>query len=187
MNDYSQLPDSLPIPEDDGESDHLLGMPIPDLALESTSSRHVSFSRLPAGRTIVYVYPMTGKPGVPLPDGWDEIPGARGCTPEACGFRDHFRELKNAGVENVFGLSTQTTDYQTEVAERLHLPFELLSDTSEAFGQALKLPKFEIQGMTLYKRLTIVIRNGRIEKVFYPVFPPDTHAQSVLEWIISSP
>ena len=186
MSDFTELPANLPIPHDDRQADHLLGMAIPDVQLDSTGAVPISMSELSEGRTVIYVYPMTGKPGVALPDGWDEIPGARGCTPESCGFRDHFKELQNAGAKNVFGLSTQDTEYQSEVAERLHLPFALLSDLNGEFGQILGLPKFEVQGMSLYKRLTMVIQHGRIEKVFYPVFPPDSHAQEVMDWLIKN-
>ncbi len=185
LSNYNDLPANLPIPGDDGQADHLLGMLIPDVTLAGTGLGKVSLSGFLAGRTVIYVYPMTGKPGTALPDGWDEIPGARGCTPESCGFRDHFKELQNAGAQNVYGLSKQDTDYQSEVAERLHLPFELLSDVNGELGKAMDLPTFEVAGMMLYKRLTLVVRDGRVEKVFYPVFPPDKHALEVLKWIES--
>ena len=183
MSNYNELPANLPIPVDDGQADHLPGMSMPALTLTSTASTSVSLSELGKGRNVIYVYPMTGKPGVPLPDGWDEIPGARGCTPESCGFRDHFKELQDAGAENVYGLSNQDTDYQSELAGRLHLPFDLLSDLNGEFGEAMNLPRFEVAGMSLYKRLTLVVRDRRVEKVFYPIFPPDKHALEVLAWL----
>lgn len=187
MSNYNTLPEGLPVPQDDGQADHLLGMTMPDVKLVSTAPSDVELASLGSGLSVIYAYPMTGKPGVALPDGWDEIPGARGCTPESCGFRDHFAELRAAGVQNVFGLSNQDTDYQTEVARRLELPFELLSDEKGELGEALRLPTFTVEGKALYKRLTMVIRDGRIEKVFYPVFPPDKHAQEVLDWLKSLP
>jgi peroxiredoxin len=141
----------------------------------------VDLSSLP-GRTVVYCYPRTGKPGQDLPRGWDEIPGARGCTPQSCSFRDHHAELRALGAR-VFGLSTQSTGYQREAAERLHLPFELLSDEGLAFAKGLDLPTFEVEGMTLIKRLTLIIDNGRIENVFYPVFPPGENAEEVVAWL----
>lgn len=180
------LPDNLPVPQDDGGCRHLAGMALPHIALRSTAGRDVDLSQL-AGRTVVYCYPLTGRPGVALPTGWNDIPGARGCTPESCGFRDHHRELIAHGATAVFGFSTQDTDYQREAAERLHLPFELLSDSDFEFVNALKLPTFEVDGMTLVKRLTLIIRDGRVEHVFYPVFPPDGHAAEVLGWLSSNP
>ena len=183
MSNYNTLPEGLPVPEDDGRADHLLGMTMPNVKLKSTQGREVALDGLGSGRTVVYVYPMTGKPGVPLPDGWDEIPGARGCTPESCGFRDHFAELQAAGAQNVFGLSNQDTGYQAELAQRIDLPFELLSDDEGKLGSALRLPTFVVEGKALYKRLTLVVLDGQIEKVFYPVFPPDKHAQEVLDWL----
>jgi peroxiredoxin len=177
-----QLPANLPVPKDDGGCRHLPGMALPDLELRSTSNRRVNLSKVPAARTIVYCYPMTGQPGKPLPEGWDDIPGARGCTPETCGFRDHHAELKRVGAE-VFGVSVQSTAYQQEMVTRLKVPFEVLSDESMAFTKALKLPTFTAGGMTLIKRLTLVARGGRIEHVFYPVFPPDTHADVVIAWL----
>ena len=135
---------------------------------------------------MIYCYPRTGRPGEPLPDGWDAIPGARGCTPQSCAFRDHHRELADLGAE-VYGLSTQTTDYQREMAERLHLPFEVLSDARFALTDALGLPTFEVDGMRLIKRLTLMIRDGRIEHVFYPVFPPNESAAQVIGWLERHP
>ncbi len=176
------LPSDLPVPQDDGGARHLAGMRAPDLSLAGTDGSSVNLSRL-SGRTIVYVYPRTGRPGVPLPDGWDAIPGARGCTPQSCGFRDHFRELEALGVARVYGLSTQDSDYQREVVERLHLPFPLLSDAETKLQRALRLPSFQLKGMTLLKRLVLVIDDGAIVHVFYPVFPPDRSAEEVIAWL----
>jgi peroxiredoxin len=180
QNPY-ELPNDLPVPEDDGAADHLPGMRLPPISLASTSGAVVDLTALP-GRTVVYCYPMTGKPDRSLPAGWDEIPGARGCTPQSCSFRDHHAELRALGA-SVFGLSTQDTDYQSEAATRLHLPFALLSDADLAFAGALGMPTFEVEGMVLLKRLTLVIDEGWIEKVFYPVFPPDRSAEEVVEWL----
>jgi peroxiredoxin len=180
QNPY-ELPNDLPVPEDDGAADHLPGMRLPPVSLAATSGEVVDLSTL-AGRTVVYCYPMTGRPDRSLPTGWDEIPGARGCTPQSCSFRDHHAELRALGA-SVFGLSTQDTDYQSEAATRLHLPFALLSDADLAFARALGLPTFEVEGMVLLKRLTLVIDEGWIEKVFYPVFPPDKSAEEVVEWL----
>jgi len=175
------LPANLPVPVDDGASDHLLGRPVPPLSLMSTSGEMVDLSSLP-GRTVVYCYPLTGRPDVDLPEGWDEIPGARGCTPQSCAFRDHYAELGDLGAR-VFGLSTQSSEYQREAAERLNLPYELLSDRDLVFAGALSLPTFEADGMVLLKRLTMVVDEGRISKVFYPVFPPDKNAEEVIAWL----
>jgi peroxiredoxin len=175
------LPEGIPVPTDDGAADHLTGMEIPSVALVSTSGDTVDLSAL-SGKTVVYCYPMTGRPDRDLPQGWDEIPGARGCTPQSCSFRDHHAELRDLGAR-VFGLSTQDTEYQREAVGRLHLPFELLSDEQLAFAEALGLPTFEADGMTLLKRLTLIIEDGRIEKVFYPVFPPGKNAEEVLAWL----
>jgi peroxiredoxin len=180
QNPY-ELPNDLPVPEDDGAADHLPGMRLPSVPLASTSGEIVDLSALP-GRTVVYCYPMTGSPDRSLPAGWDEIPGARGCTPQTCSFRDHHAELRSLGA-SVFGSSTQDTEYQREAATRLHLPFALLSDSDLALAGALGLPTFEVDGMVLLKRLTLVIDEGWIEKVFYPVFPPDRSAEEVVEWL----
>jgi peroxiredoxin len=180
QNPY-ELPNDLPVPEDDGAAYHLPGMRLPSVPLASTSGEIVDLSALP-GRTVVYCYPMTGRPDRSLPAGWDEIPGARGCTPQTCSFRDHHAELRSLGA-SVFGSSTQDTEYQREAATRLHLPFALLSDSDLALAGALGLPTFEVDGMVLLKRLTLVIDEGWIEKVFYPVFPPDRSAEEVVEWL----
>jgi peroxiredoxin len=178
---YHDLPPNLPVPPADGACDHLPGMSLPALALPATAGPPVDLSTLP-GRAIVYCYPMTGLPGTPLPEGWDMIPGARGCTPQSCGFRDHHGELAALGA-TVYGLSTQTTAYQQEMAERLHLPFPVLSDAAYRFTDALRLPTFVAGSMRLIKRLTLVVNAGRIEHVFYPVFPPDRSAEQVLAWL----
>jgi peroxiredoxin len=176
------LPANLPRPVDDGGARHLNGMAIPDLALPSTSNRLVNLSKVSAPRLVIYCYPMTGRPDRKLPEGWDDIPGARGCTPETCGFRDHHKDLAKLHTE-VFGVSTQETAYQQEMVKRLEVPFEVLSDEHFAFTKALRLPTFTAGGMTLIKRLTLIARNGRIEQVFYPVFPPDKHAEEVIAWL----
>ncbi len=175
------LPADLPEPTDDGAADHLPGTRLPSVPLTSTGGGLVDLSTLP-GTTVVYCYPMTGRPDRELPPGWDEIPGARGCTPQSCSFRDHHRDLRELGA-NVFGLSTQGTAYQREAAERLHLPFELLSDEDLALSKEVGLPTFEVEGVLLTKRLTMILEDGRIEKVFYPVFPPNESAQRVVEWL----
>ncbi len=181
-HDPTYLPPDIPAPQDDGAARHLAGMKLPVLALPATSGGAVDLARL-AGRTVLYIYPRTGVPGVDAPPGWDDIPGARGCTPQSCGFRDHFAELKAAGVAHLFGLSTQDTAYQREAAERLHLPFAILSDEKLAFTRALRLPTFTTSGMTLLKRMALVIDDGVIAKVFYPVFPPDKNAAEVIAWL----
>jgi peroxiredoxin len=179
------LPENLPVPQDDGAARHLAGMRLPDLALAATDGSQVNLAKL-AGRTVVYVYPRTGRPGVPAPDGWDAIPGARGCTPQSCGFRDHFADLKRLGVVQLFGLSTQDGAYQREVVERLHLPFPILSDAGLELTRALRLPTFSVEGMTLIKRMAWVIDDGVISHAFYPVFPPDKSAETVAAWLEAS-
>ncbi len=176
-----ELPESIPEPVDDGACDHLTGMRLPHIVLPATSGETVELSGL-TGRTVVYCYPLTGRPGEDLPRGWDDIPGARGCTPQSCAFRDHHAELRALDA-HVYGLSVQDTGYQREVAKRLHLPFELLSDEGLAFVEALGLPTFEVEGMSLIRRLTLVVRDGQIEKVFYPVFPPGKNAEEVVAWL----
>jgi peroxiredoxin len=177
-----QLPKDLPRPIDDGACAHLAKMRLPAVPLVSTAARGVDLSQ-PTGLTVVYCYPRTGRPDQELPTAWNQIPGARGCTPQSCGFRDHYQELRGLGVGEVFGLSTQDSAYQREAVERLHLPFELLSDDKLAFARALKLSTFSVDGMTLIKRLTLIIRDGVIEKAFYPVFPPDQNAEQVVSWL----
>ncbi len=178
-----ELPTNLPEPQDDGACAHLPGLRLPPLSLASTTGAMVDLSALP-GRTIVYCYPRTGRPDEDALPGWDAIPGARGCTPQSCGFRDHYEELRQLGIDDVFGLSTQDTAYQREVAQRLHLPFALLSDADLAFTRALRLPTFDVAGLTLIKRLTMILSAGVIEHVFYPVFPPDTNAPDVVHWVV---
>lgn len=176
-----ELPKDLPRPVDDGAASHLSGMSLPKLVLPATDDANVDLAAIP-GRFVIYIYPMTGRPGVPLPDGWDGIPGARGCTPQSCSFRDHYLELKSLNTL-VFGLSAQTTKYQKEARYRLHLPFELLSDSALRLKPLLRLPTFTVARMELFRRLTLVVENGRIKKVFYPVFPPDKSADEVLAWL----
>jgi len=176
------LPSDIPAPQDDGAARHLAGMSLPDLALPATAGAPVNLSKL-KGRTVVYVYPRTGVPGVDAPPGWDAIPGARGCTPQSCGFRDHFDEFKKLGVAQLYGLSTQGTAYQQEAATRLHLPFAILSDQKMALTKALNLPTFTTSGMTLLKRMALAIDDGVITKAFYPVFPPDKNAAEVVAWL----
>jgi peroxiredoxin len=183
---FYDLPPNLPVPKDDGAAKHLTGMPVPPVILASTANRRVNMSELARRRAVIYCYPRTGAPGQPVPKHWDEIPGARGCTPESCGFRDHYQRLSELHVQ-VFGLSTQTTEYQQELVQRLHLPFEVLSDANFAFTNALRLPTFEFEGVRLLKRLTLILSDGKIEKVLYPVFPPDKHAQEVIAWLASNP
>lgn len=183
----TELPKDLPVPVDDGGAKHLPGMHLPAIPLRSTAQEEVSLSvQSERRRVVVYCYPMTGRPGHDLPKGWNEIPGARGCTPEACAFRDHFGELQDLHAQ-VFGLSTQTTDYQQEAVQRLHLPFALLSDADLRFTRALRLPTFDVEGKTLLKRLTLVCFRGKIQHVFYPVFPPDQHAAEVVGWLGRNP
>jgi peroxiredoxin len=178
------LPADLPAPADDGAARHLAGRKLPDLALPATDGSRVNLAKL-SGRTVIYIYPRTGEPGKPPPDGWDAIPGARGCTPQSCAFRDHFAELKALGVARLYGLSTQDTAYQREAVDRLHLPFAILSDAELELPRELNLPTFEVAGMTLLKRMAWVIDDGTITKVFYPVFPPDKNAEDVIAYLRS--
>ncbi len=180
-DDLHRLPPDLPVPTDDDACAHLPGMVLPSIPLPATAGDPVDLSALP-GRIVVYAYPRTGRPDQDVPPGWDEIPGARGCTPQSCSFRDHHQDLRELGA-NVFGLSTQGTAYQREAAERLHLPFELLSDEDLALSKEVGLPTFEVEGVLLIKRLTMILEDGWIEKVFYPVFPPNESAQRVVEWL----
>jgi peroxiredoxin len=179
----NELPKDLPAPVDDGAADYLLGMRVPSIELMSTAGRTVNLAEVSKRRrTVVYCYPMTGVPGQQLPAGWDEIPGARGCTPQSCAFRDRFADLQALDTL-LFGLSTQTTEYQREMAQRLRLPFEVLSDAELVFTRALRLPTFEVESKILIKRLTLVLAEAEIVKVFYPVFPPDESAGEVIAWL----
>jgi peroxiredoxin len=185
MTNLNQLPTDLPIPQDDGAANHLVGMRIPSISLTATTGEQFGFGNM-AGRLVIYCYPMTGQPNVALPDGWDQIPGARGCTPQSCSFRDHYQELRALGAE-VVGLSVQSTDYQKEMADRLHLPFAVLSDVDYQFQQALKLPTFVAAGMTLLKRITLIVNDGVIEAVHYPIFPSDSDPAWVINFLKSNP
>jgi peroxiredoxin len=187
VDDIYTLPADLPIPHDDGAADHLPGAAVPNLALPSTAGETVELASPEPGRTVLYVYPLTGRPGEDIPEGWNAIPGARGCTTEACDFRDHHEELLAAGAVRVFGLSSQDTAYQRELVERLRLPFSVLSDTGLRLAEELRLPTFEARGRLLYKRITLVIRDSTVEHAFYPVFPPDRHAGEVLAWLKANP
>ena len=177
----------IPAPEDDGAANHLTGMTIPPVSLRATNDTAVTLSEL-TGRTVVFGYPRTGEPGkIGLVDDWDMIPGARGCTPQTCSFRDLFAELKAAGAKHVFGLSTQSNEYQTEMAGRLHLPFPVLSDKHLELSDALSLPTMEVADLTMIKRMAMIIDDGKITHVFYPVFPPDRNAGDVLRWLKENP
>lgn len=177
----------IPAPTDDGGAAHLVDMAIPPVALRATNDTMVTLSALP-GRTVVFAYPRTGEPGkIALVDDWDMIPGARGCTPQTCAFRDLFAELKAAGAAHVFGLSTQDNAYQTEMASRLHLPFAVLSDEKLELTRALSLPTMQVAGLTLIRRMALIIDDSRITHVFYPVFPPDQNAGDVLAWLKENP
>ena len=184
-DDLYALPTGIPVPVDDGACDHLVGAPVPSVPLPSTADRTVDLSAV-AGRTVVYVYPRTGRPNQePLP-GWNETPGARGCTPQSCAFREHRAEIGGLGA-GLFGLSTQDTAYQREAVERLRLPYELLSDASFLFVRALGLPEIEVAGQRFAQRVTLVLRDGTVEHVFYPVFPPDGNASAVAAWLRAHP
>lgn len=184
MNELTQLPASLPIPIDDGLCEHLLGMHLPDVSLLSTENELVNLNAL-KGIIVFYCYPMTGRPDIAHPDGWEEIPGARGCTPQSCSFRDHHDELKRLNA-SVYGISVQSSDYQKEAKNRLHLPYSLLSDSEQKLTNALGLPVFTVENMSLLKRVTFIVENGVIVKVFYPVFPPDRNADDVLQSLTTS-
>lgn len=179
--DFSKLPSNLPVPVDDGAGDRLSGKNLPDIVLNSTSGKSLNISSIKS-RVVFYCYPMTGQPGVKLPDGWDLIPGARGCTPQSCSFRNHYQELQALNTQ-VYGISTQKSSIQREAVTRLHLPFELLSDADLKLTTALGLPTFEVKGQQLIKRLTFIAQEGKIIKVFYPVFPPHENAHNVVEWL----
>jgi peroxiredoxin len=177
----------IPAPVDDGAAAHLAGMKIPPVALSATDGTSVMLASLP-GRVVLFAYPRTGEPGkISLVDGWDMIPGARGCTPQTCAFRDLFKDLKEAGAQHVFGISTQDTAYQREMVKRLHVPFQVLSDSALAMTRALKLPSMDVAGLTLIKRLALIIDDATVTHVFYPVFPPDRNAGDVLAWLQANP
>jgi peroxiredoxin len=187
--DLLSLPPDLPVPIDDGSTDHLPGMALPPIALQATDGSSVRLDDPTAPRTVVFAYPRTGRPGEEPPGGtaaWNAIPGARGCTPQACAYRDHFAELTALGVR-VFGLSTQDTAYQRELVDRLELPYPILSDEDLELGRTLGLPTFETEGLTLFKRHTLVIDGGRIEHVFSPVFPSDRDTEQVVAWLATLP
>lgn len=181
MTNLAQLPSDLPIPQDDGSTDHLKGMKLPQVLLKATNGKTINVGDI-QGKLVIYCYPMTGQPNIALPDGWDQIPGARGCTPQSCSFRDHYQELKDLGAE-VIGLSVQTTEYQKEMADRLHLPFPVVSDVAYQFQKALNMPTFVAGGMTLLKRVTLIANNGVIEGVHYPIFPSDSDAAWVMDYL----
>ncbi|MFN4960066.1 MAG: peroxiredoxin [Burkholderiales bacterium] len=178
MANLNELPKDLPVPQDDGAADHLKGKRLPNVKLAATNGQAIDLGDLP-GTVVIDCYPMTGQPNVPLPDGWDQIPGARGCTPQSCSFRDHYQEIRALGAD-VIGLSVQNTDYQKEMAERLHLPFPVVSDIHYEFQKALSLPTFQAAGMTLLKRLTLIVKNGVVGEVHYPIFPSDSDP----DWVI---
>jgi peroxiredoxin len=180
--DYLRLPEGLAPPADDGGASHLAGMAMPSLVLPASDGGAVDLSTLEC-RVVLYVYPATGKPGAKLPEGWDAFPGARGCTPQSCSFRDHHAELRALGVSHVYGISAQPVADQAEAAERLHLPFSLLSDEAGALRQALDLPWFNLGGTLYLKRMALIVEDGRIAKVFYPVFPPDRSAADVVAFL----
>lgn len=180
--DFTSLPPDLPVPEDDGGADHLAGLAVPQMALPSTQGGTIDLAEPAQDRLVAYVYPRTGVPGEPSPAGWDDIPGARGCTPQSCAFRDSLAELTALGA-TVVGISAQSPAEQKAFAEREHIPFALLSDSEMRLAVELGLPTFEVEGMTLYRRLTLVVEEGLIAKAFYPVFPPDRNAAEVLSWL----
>jgi peroxiredoxin len=182
MSGFHDLPDNLPVPADDGAADHLTGLALPDLSLPSTRGGELNLAAVGANLLVAYVYPRTGVPGQPLPTGWDDIPGARGCTPQSCAYRDSLAEFERLGA-TVVGISAQTPAEQAEFAEREHIPFALLSDSDHLLASALRLPTFEVEEMKLYRRLTLVADHGVIVKAFYPVFPPDRDAARVLGWL----
>lgn len=188
MADLYTLPDDLPVPVDDGAADHLPGRSMPELTLYASDAVAVKLADLGEGRSVIYLYPLTGRPGADMPEGWDAIPGARGCSTEACDFRDHHEDLRSAGVSAVYGLSSQDSEYQAEVVDRLRLPFSMLSDEGFQLADALALPTIHAPGQDrLYARLTLVVRDGWIEHVFYPIFPPNVHARQVLAWLRENP
>jgi peroxiredoxin len=183
--DFGHLPADLPVPEDDGAGDHLTGMAVPSLRLASTRGGIADLATLTQGLLVAYAYPRTGTPGQPSPIGWDDIPGARGCTPQSCAYRDSLAEFSSLGAD-VVGISAQSSAEQAEFSAREHIPFALLSDSDLSLADELRLPTFEAEGMTLYKRLTLIAKAGKIIKVFYPVFPPDRDAGEVLAWLAAA-
>ena len=183
MTNLSQLPTDLPIPQDDGCANHLKGMKLPNVSLNATNGSTVHFGDI-KGKLVIYCYPMTGQPNIALPDGWDQIPGARGCTPQSCSFRDHYQEIQALGADLV-GLSVQTTEYQKEMVDRLHLPFPVVSDVNYQFQKALNMPTFVASGMTLLKRVTLIANNGVIEAAHYPIFPSDSDPAWVINYLKS--
>lgn len=185
MSKLEELPENLPKPIDDGRCDHLLGLSIPAVSLSATNGKRINLNDL-ADQLVIYCYPMTGRTDKELPKGWEDIPGARGCTPQACSFRDHYSELRELQF-SVFGLSTQSTEYQTEVVDRLHLPYPLISDENLEFTSALNLPTFQVENMELLSRLTLIFIKGKIVKYFYPVFPPNENINQVIDWIRKNP
>jgi peroxiredoxin len=181
MTNVYEIPPNLPIPPDDGSTDHLRGLRLPNVSLMATSGKIVHLGEI-KGRLVLYCYPMTGQPNVALPEGWDQIPGARGCTPQSCSFRDHYQELQALGAE-VLGLSVQNTEYQKEMVDRLHLPFPVVSDSDYRFQRALNMPTVVASGMTLLKRVTLIAANGVIEAVHYPIFPSDSDPIWVIDYL----
>lgn len=185
MTNLNQLPTDLPAPKDDGAANHLVGMRLPNISLSTTRDSKLNLGQF-QGRLVIYCYPMTGQPNVALPEGWDQIPGARGCTPQSCSFRDHYQELRSLGAE-VVGLSVQSTEYQQEMAQRLHLPFAVLSDADYQLQSALQLPTFVAAGMTLLKRITLIANDGVVEAVHYPIFPSDSDPPWVIDYLKNNP
>jgi peroxiredoxin len=181
MTHFNSLPADLPIPKDDGSTQHLRGMRLPRISLTATNGQPIDLGAI-KGKLVIYCYPMTGQPNVALPEGWDQIPGARGCTPQSCSFRDHYQELQGLGAQ-VIGLSVQSTEYQKEMVERLHLPFMVVSDHEYQFQKALNMPTFVAAGMMLLKRVTLIANRGVIEAVHYPIFPSDSDADWVIEYL----
>ena len=181
MTNINQLPADLPMPHDDGAAAHLVGMTLPNISLMATNGRKINLSAVKSW-LVIYCYPMTGQPNVALPEGWDQIPGARGCTPQSCSFRDHYQELQDLGAE-VIGLSVQSTEYQQEMVNRLHLPFPVVSDMNYQLQTALKLPTFVAAGMTLLKRVTLIAHDGLIKAIHYPIFPSDSDPAWVINYL----
>ena len=185
MTNVYEIPTGLPIPQDDGSTDHLKGLRLPNVSLKATDGTTINFGDI-FNRLVIYCYPMTGQPNVALPGDWDQIPGARGCTPQSCSFRDHYQELQALGAE-VMGLSVQTTEYKKEMVDRLHLPFPVVSDADYQFQKALNMPTFVAAGMTLLKRVTLIANHGVIEAVHYPIFPSDSDPGWVIDYVRRHP